>query len=954
MMCSRNALSLDLEVGVSDALLLESLTEDSFISNLHQRFKRDQIYTYIGNMVISVNPYKRLSIYNSEIIEAYQTHNMYGLPPHIFALADNAYEAMKSRNQDQCLIIYGESGSGKTESAKMLLQYVTASGKDVDTAHSVRIQLLNCNVILEAFGNAKTARNDNASRFGKFLDIEYDFKGDPVGGIINNFILEKSRVTNVSSGERNFHIFYQLLTGAEVQFLKSLKLHRNIESYNILKVRNYHLETMDDKNMFFRLKKAFEDVGFSAEEVSALFQIVAVVLKLGNIEFLPHANMDGTEGCVIQNEYEIDDVCDLLRCEVQLIQSALTQKMVEARLELLMTDLTATEASCTRDLLCKSLYNRLFLWIIGKINECIKFKKQRSRRSLGILDMYGFEVFEKNSFEQLIINYCNERLQNLFIETSLKLEQEEYAKEGIQWTPVDFYNNDAICDLIDKNNNGILAILDEESLRMGHVTDDSLLKRIDQQCGQDRHYESSNCTSNPSSTPLPDCSFRIRHYAGKVIYSIKGMLEKNNDLLSRDLTCALYQCDHLLIKTLFPEGNPKRTTLKRPTTVATQFKISLNALLKTIQSRTPHYVCCIKPNELKQPRIFEMALVQHQVRYLGLMETLQLQLVGFAFHQPYDAFLARYKMLSLNTWPTWRGLPAEGITYLLRDLPIPSSEYSFGRTQIFIRSSATMFDLEEFRRLRLDELACLIQKTFRGWKQRKLFLKMKRSQQIIAAYWRGYKLFKLVHAFSVSQSRFMDFDYVTYDESTKPLIQLENDNHLDDFHACISERGRFQGLKLHRKTEWAALVIQKAFKNWKKRQYLKHLSKNLPSLSPICKAWPTCPRHFQETSRILWRLYHKWRCHKYRQQFDQTSRNKLREKVTASIIFKDKKSSYPRSVGQQFIGDYFKLRKNTKWQKISRETHDRYLVFAGVIAKVARSSGKCLTSISRRLFTFAS
>ncbi|XP_059485085.1 unconventional myosin-Ia-like isoform X5 [Neocloeon triangulifer] len=1001
------------EVGVADTLQLEPLTEEAFVANLQQRFKRDLIYTSAGDVLVSVNPYKKLALYSLDVVEAYRTKALLShLPPHIFALADKAHWNLRERNEEQCVVVSGESGSGKTEAARIVLQYVTVAGSGPTGAQQdpslapikqVRDRLLQAGPLLEAFGNAKTHKNDNSSRFGKYLDVEFDFKGDPVGGTFTSYLLEKSRVTRQLAGERNFHIFYQLLTGADIQLLKSLKLHRNIDNYAFLRPsRPLSMETIDDKRDFQVTKKALETLGFSAEDVVQIFKVVASVLKLGNIGFTPTSNIDGTEGCTVTNDYELFEVCGLLGTNPMELTSALTQRTILAgpvldspstnpappppppcgslrgvksggcsssvagtppsfvpsssmsstgsrdvyevcemlqhstlaRLtladergssstagELVVADLSASEATASRDILCRALYSRLFAWLVKQVNDATRVRKYGKRKVLGIMDIYGFEVFDQNNFEQFIINFCNEKLQQAVAECTLRLRQDEMLREGIEWTPVDFFNNTPVCELIEKNNHGILAVLDEESQRGGPGGDESFLARLCHTCGSSAYFETRNCaphsapTDLPCNTSVPPNCFRLRHYAGTVTYNVAGFVEKNNDTLPLDLSLAMFRCEHPLLKNLFPEGNPKRTTLKRAASAGTQFKISVGALMGNLQSKTPHFIRCIKPNELKQPRIFENALVQHQVRYLCLVQTIKVRKTSFAHSESYESFLHRYKMLSPHTWPCWRGSAVEGASYLLRDLPLSSPHFAFGRTKIFIRSERTVSELEEFRRQRLEDLAASVQKMWRGYRCRQRYLLMRQSQIVIASAWRSWR------EWQIGKTRLF--------KGKKNLFCLYR-----------VAREEYRELKRRKQIEWAVQVIQTHYLQWRRRQYLQRLCVSLPSDSPVCREWPMAAKRLADANLMLRRMHHKWRCHKYRLKFDQTARNRMREKVTASIIFKDRKASYPRSVSHPFLGDYVRLRQNVQWKKICVETNDQYVVFADIINKITRSSGK--------------
>ncbi|KAF7273349.1 hypothetical protein GWI33_013937 [Rhynchophorus ferrugineus] len=895
-------LNLDQEVGAWDTVLLEPLTEDSFITNLQQRFKRDHIYTYIGNVLVSVNPYKKLALYSTNLVETYVKRAPFQLPPHIYGLAESAYRWLNDRGDNQCIIVTGESGSGKTEAARIVLQFLVLVSGNSPEVKKIKDRLVQANTLLEAFGNAKTMRNDNASRFGKFLDIEFDYKGDPIGGHLINYFLEKSRITHLSPSERNFHIFYQLLSGADIHLLKCLKLQRNADNYSILQNESHCPSTTeeDDKKLFVYTKGALEVLGFAPTDIIDIFRVLAVILKLGNLQFVPCNNIDGTDGCSISNDYELFEICELLTTDHRWIQRILTTRQID---DGVLTDLNAIEACKIRDLLCNTLYSRLFTWLINQINDSIKAKSLGKRRVLGVLDLYGFEMFKQNSFEQLIINYCNEKVHQFITNICLKDEQEEMVKEGLEWTKIEFFNNIVICQLLENENHGVLSLLEEPHIH----TDGDYLTRLEQCCSGHMH-----CLIDEVNSPN---SFQIRHFAGPVTYKIQGFVEKNQDNLPKDHSRVMFRCDLKIMQELFPEGNPKRCNVKKPMSKASQIQVSLNALLKSLNNRQNHYIRCIKPNEMKQPRIFEVGLVQHQIRYMCLLSTVQVWRSGYCHKMPFILFLCRYKMICPHTWPKWRGSAVEGVSVLLRSLPIPGAEFTFGRTKLFIRSPRTVFELEDFRRTRLHDLALLIQKIWRGYREKKKFQKLRRGQMVIAAAWRTWRELKFG-------------------------IPVGDKKHLWCLYNLAREQYRL--LKHKKQVEWAARVIQRHYIQWKRRQYLFSILQNMPtdSNSPLCRDWPTCIPSMNETNSLLRKIHHRWRCHKFRLSFDQTARNRMREKVTASFIFKDRKCSYPRSVSHPFLGDYVRLRQNVQWKKMSLENNDQYVVFADIINKIARSSGK--------------
>ncbi|NP_001407292.1 unconventional myosin-Ib isoform 5 [Mus musculus] len=886
------------------------------------------------------------------------------------------------------------------------MSYVAAvCGKGAEV-NQVKEQLLQSNPVLEAFGNAKTVRNDNSSRFGKYMDIEFDFKGDPLGGVISNYLLEKSRVVKQPRGERNFHVFYQLLSGASEELLYKLKLERDFSRYNYLSLDSAKVNGVDDAANFRTVRNAMQIVGFLDHEAEAVLEVVAAVLKLGNIEFKPESRVNGLDESKIKDKNELKEICELTSIDQVVLERAFSFRTVEAKQEKVSTTLNVAQAYYARDALAKNLYSRLFSWLVNRINESIKAQTKVRKKVMGVLDIYGFEIFEDNSFEQFIINYCNEKLQQIFIELTLKEEQEEYIREDIEWTHIDYFNNAIICDLIENNTNGILAMLDEECLRPGTVTDETFLEKLNQVCATHQHFESrmSKCSRFLNDTTLPHSCFRIQHYAGKVLYQVEGFVDKNNDLLYRDLSQAMWKAGHSLIKSLFPEGNPAKVNLKRPPTAGSQFKASVATLMRNLQTKNPNYIRCIKPNDKKAAHIFNESLVCHQIRYLGLLENVRVRRAGYAFRQAYEPCLERYKMLCKQTWPHWKGPARSGVEVLFNELEIPVEEHSFGRSKIFIRNPRTLFQLEDLRKQRLEDLATLIQKIYRGWKCRTHFLLMKRSQVVIAAWYRRYAQQKRYQ--QIKSSALVIQSYIRGWKARKILRELKHQKRCKEaattiaayWHGTQARRelrrlkdearnkhaiaviwAYWLGSKARRELKrlkeearrkhavaviwayWLGLKVRREYRKFfranagKKiyeftlqrivQKYLLEMKNKMPSLSPIDKNWPSRPYLFLDsTHKELKRIFHLWRCKKYRDQFTDQQKLIYEEKLEASELFKDKKALYPSSVGQPFQGAYLEINKNPKYKKL-KDAIEEKIIIAEVVNKINRANGKSTSRI---------
>uniref|UniRef100_A0A671NR69 Myosin IEa n=1 Tax=Sinocyclocheilus anshuiensis TaxID=1608454 RepID=A0A671NR69_9TELE len=691
--------------GVDDMVLLSKINEDAIVENLKKRYMDDFIFTYIGPVLISVNPFKQMPYFGEKEIEMYQGAAQYENPPHIYALADNMYRNMMIERENQCVIISGESGAGKTVAAKYIMGYISKVSGGGPRVQHVKDIILQSNPLLEAFGNAKTVRNNNSSRFGKYFEIQFSSGGEPDGGKISNFLLEKSRVVMRNPGERSFHIFYQLIEGASGDQKSSLGI-TNLDYYTYLNQSgSYKVDDINDKHDFQETLHAMDVIGISGMDRAMVVQIVAGILHLGNISFREAGNY-----AAVENDEFLAFPAFLLGIDQHRLKEKLTSRKMDGKWggksESIDVTLNVEQACFTRDALSKALHSRVFDYLVESINKAMV--KDHQELNIGVLDIYGFEIFQKNGFEQFCINFVNEKLQQIFIELTLKAEQ-----VTLPFLPCAFC---FCCDLcLQSNPPGIMSILDDVCATMhakGEGADQTMLQKLRMQINNHEHFNSWNQ------------GFIIHHYAGKVSYDAEGFCERNRDVLFTDLIELMQSSEIPFIRALFPE-NLNAEKKGRPTTAGSKIKKQANDLVSTLMKCTPHYIRCIKPNETKKPKDWEESRVKHQVEYLGLKENIRVRRAGYAYRRIFRKFLNRYAILTKESWPTWRGDEKQGVLHLLRSVNMDQDQYQLGHTKIFIKAPESLFLLEETRERKFDGYARTIQTAWRKYCARKKYVQMR-------------------------------------------------------------------------------------------------------------------------------------------------------------------------------------------------------------------------------------
>lgn len=791
--------------GVDDMTKLAYLHEPGVLYNLASRYELNDIYTYTGSILIAVNPFAKLPhLYDVHMMEQYRGATFGELSPHVFAVADTAYRAMVHEGRSQSILVSGESGAGKTETTKLLMQYIAfMGGRAVTDGRTVEQQVLESNPLLEAFGNAKTVRNDNSSRFGKFVELQFDQNGRISGAAVRTYLLERSRVVQISDPERNYHCFYQLCASTE-----------DVEKYKLGDPRDfrylnqsdcYELDHTNNNREYAKTRRAMDIVGISLEEQESIFRVVAAILHLGNIDFIQGKEADSS---VIKNEksrFHLQTAADLLRCDAKSLLDSLCTRIIVTRDENIKKTLDPISATTNRDTLAKTIYSRLFDWLVDKVNKSIGQDPQ-SKTLIGVLDIYGFESFKSNSFEQFCINLTNEKLQQHFNQHVFKMEQEEYTKEEIDWSYIEFVDNQDVLDMIEKKPLGIIALLDEACM-FPKATHETFANKLFQTFKNHKRF---------MKPKLSRTDFIISHYAGEVTYQADLFLDKNKDYVVAEHQALLGASSCPFVASLFPpvpEDSSKSSY--KFSSIGTRFKQQLQALMETLSSTQPHYIRCVKPNPFNKPGRFENFNVLQQLRCGGVLEAVRISCAGYPTRRTFDEFIDRFGLLAADVL---EGSFDEKVAteQILKTMKL--TNYQIGKTKIFLRAGQ-MAELDTRRAEVLGNAARVIQRRVRTFLAQKELKSLRKAAICAQAHWRG----KLARKLYENMKR----------ESAAIVIQ----KHVR----------RWRAQKAYKKMRAAAVIIQAGFRGMQARKEFR----------------------FRKQTRAAIRIQTNWRGHKARSDYQK-------------------------------------------------------------------------------------
>ncbi|CAL8340632.1 unnamed protein product [Lota lota] len=772
---------------IEDMAMMTHLNEPTVLYNLKERYAAWMIYTYSGLFCVTVNPYKWLPVYDSVVVAGYRGKKRIEAPPHIFSISDNAYQAMLTDRENQSILITGESGAGKTVNTKRVIQYfatiAVAGGKKAEHSSgkmhgSLEDQIIAANPLLEAYGNAKTVRNDNSSRFGKFIRIHFGTTGKLASADIETYLLEKSRVTFQLSAERSYHIFYQLMTGHKPELIEALLITKNPFDYHMISQGEITVKSIDDVEEFIATDTAIDILGFSADEKIGIYKLTGAVMHHGNMKFKQkqreeQAEPDGNEVA--------DKIAYLLGLNSADMLKAVCYPRVKVGNEMVTKGQTVPQVHNSVMALCKSIYEKMFLWMVIRINEMLDTKQPR-QFFIGVLDIAGFEIFDYNSLEQLCINFTNEKLQQFFNHHMFVLEQEEYKKEGIEWEFIDFGMDLAACiELIEKPM-GIFSILEEECM-FPKASDTTFKNKLnDQHLGKTKAFEKPKPAKGKA-----EAHFALVHYAGTVDYNVTGWLDKNKDPLN-DSVVQLYQKSSVkLLAMLYishggaddaAKGITKKAGKKKGgsfQTVSALFRENLGKLMTNLKSTHPHFVRCLIPNESKTPGLMENFLVIHQLRCNGVLEGIRICRKGFPSRVLYADFKQRYKILNASVIPEGQFIDNKKASEkLLGSIDVEKSQYKFGHTKVFFKAGL-LGTLEEMRDEKLVQLVTMTQAISRGFLMRREFIQMMQRREAIYSIQYNIRSFMNVKTWPWMKLYFKIKPLLKSAEAEKEMAQMKED-----------------------------------------------------------------------------------------------------------------------------------------------------------------------------------
>eukprot|EP00210_Caulerpa_lentillifera_P009028 g8617.t1 len=783
-----------------DMTKLPYLNEPAVLWNLKARYKVDDIYTYTASILIAINPFANLShLYGKHMMEQYRGVELGELSPHVYAVADEAYRLMMKEERSQSVLVSGESGAGKTETSKLLMRYLAfMGGFDQSEAppgtRSVEQQILESNPLLETFGNAKTVRNNNSSRFGKFVELQFDKQGHICGAAIRTYLLERSRVVTVNDPERNYHIFYQLCDGASEQEKKEFFL-REAKDFTYLNQSScYELNGVDNAREYERTRQAMSLVGINEEDQISICRTVAAVLHLGNVAFSEGEDADQSVVANEQSVFHLESASKLLGVDAEALKHSLTTRTRHTRDGPIVSPINVKAASDSRDSLAKTIYSRLFDWLVATVNKSIG-QDPNTFAVVGVLDIYGFECFKENDFEQFCINLANEKLQQHFNQHVFKMEQAEYEKEEINWSYITFVDNQDVLDLIEKKPFGIIDLLDE-TCRFQNATHEDLALKLYSNDDVKKHKRFEK--PRRSNT-----AFTIDHYAGKVTYETDNFLQKNRDYIVAEHQDMLSNSSFEFTRALFPpdpveeskpagRGGPMKAAFKF-SSVGSNFKKQLADLMTSLHTMSPHYIRCIKPNSMNKALLFENAYNLHQLRCGGVLEAIRISCAGYPSKRLYEDFVDHFWMLAPSQFH--QGMDEKELSKLIVE-NAGLKDYQMGLTKIFLRSGQLAV-IDKFRTELLSKAATTVQKNVKAWLVRRQYLRTLKATLVMQSYTRGYFARRLAR-------------------------------NLKMFRAAIVLQKVFRKFKAQvkfRKTVWSVIRVQSAWRGFKGRLYSKDLKK---------------------------------------------------------------------------------------------------------------------------------